>query len=195
MQSSPLSKTTYPVCSLARARELGLDVSKVLTCAPSPQDSNDPSVAGCPQWRNCPFDKPGYGTFKGQGPQYIGYYLRTIEDRVKTEICNCYTFVTTLLAAQRDGLQARVRGDSKFETVKIVAHQGESIEIKYHLKRAKKDGTSETYYERKRVVIPPMPDPGEVDPFLEFERDIAAEFESGIADSISVPNDTAQAGE
>jgi hypothetical protein len=190
--ASPLIKSHLPICSLVRLRELGWDAASVASCAPPPSVSGDNTVLGCPVWKDCRFNKPGYGSFKGQQPQLVGYYYRTIEGRAKTDFIACHGFVATLQSAMDQGIADRMRGAANYEVVKIIAQEGEPLTRAVTKLVTLKDGVTTKFNKVKETLaVPAMTDPAEMDQFLEFERDIIAEFEGRMASEVGVEHEPA----
>jgi hypothetical protein len=175
---SPLVKSHLPICSVQRARELKFDLNQVATCAPpNSLQSDGTRIKGCSCYESCRFDRPEYGGFKDTRPHLIGYYLRTIEGSAKKDICACHSFVATLQPRMDDGLRMRQEGAKNYEVVKIVAQEGDPIEVKRTTVITDKAGQRRWVTKPESVIIPQFPDPLDNDPFLEYERDIIAEEE------------------
>jgi hypothetical protein len=182
---SPLVKSHTPICSVERAKELGFDLAAVATCAaPNPAGK----VRGCPVWDSCRFDRPEYGGFKGTRPHFIGYYLRAIDGGAKRDVCACFSFINTLQPRMDDGMAMRLKGESRYETVKIVAQEGEVIELKKVVPAPpSKDGQMKWVKSVTKNAVPEFPDPTSNDPFLVYEAELIAQENEDIGSQTFAP--------
>jgi len=181
--SSPLDKSQVPVCTVDRARELGLDVSKVPTCHPEKLNG----VRGCSQWRSCRFNRPEFGGFKGTGPKMIGYFLRPYDGPPKTDICACHTFVMAVQPLMDEGIALRMQGKTG-QVVRIVAQEGQPIKVR-RFPQKMVNGVLVTKPEVAEIPVPAYPDPTELDQYMEYERDIMDQYAKEYADEVAVPQD------
>jgi hypothetical protein len=133
--------------------------------------SGDKTVLGCPDWRNCRFGTPPYGTFKGNQPQRIGYSIRTIEGRSKRDIIICHGFVRSLQGAMDQGVADKLRGATNYEIIKVIAQEGEPITRRVTRIVTNKDGTTKLVRSEETIPVPPIKDPSEMEGFSEFDED------------------------
>jgi hypothetical protein len=174
---SPINKSTLPICSTARARELGMDVSKVPTCAAH----EGKKIAGCPVWDSCRFHRKEYGGFKGTRPHLLGVFLRDIEGGAKRDRCACFTFVSAYQPIMDFGLALRNEGKPNYPVVKIIAQEGDSIKVWTYPQVVDKNGNLKSLPRvAKDVTIEPFPDPTELDDNMEMERDIIEEYDDEV---------------
>lgn len=172
--------TGYPIHSLARVRELGLDPAKVPSCAPTVAESGNRAILGCQCHAQCRFNRLPYGTFKDVEPQRVGYYYKTIEGREKTEQIACHQFVMTLQAAQDEAIAAELRGD-RHETVRIIAHQGETFKrVRRKVHPLDKSGQPRWETVMEVVTIKPMAEAAQ-DVYEEYRKEVAEEYLGGLA--------------
>lgn len=170
---SPLEKSPDAVCSVERARELGLDLKRVGTCAPKSK-----GVRGCALSDSCRFHMQRYGGFKGTRPHYIGYFYRPLEGPPKVDICSCMTFVRSLQPQMDEGLALRMQG-KRHQVVRIVAQEGEKVKVRVSPQTVDAKGNLVTKHTTKEIAVPTFPDPTALDGFMEYEREIMASFDDG----------------
>jgi len=173
---SPLEKSIDPVCSLDRARELGLDVKKVPTCSPK-----ESGVRGCSLWSSCRFHQKRYGGFKGTRPHMVGYFFRPLNGPPKVDICSCVTFVRAMQPLMDEGLMMRQQ-NKPHPVVRIVAQEGEPVKVKRSPQTVNSKGERVTKHEIQEVAVPKFPDPTALDSYMEYEREIMADFDGGEED-------------
>mgnify|MGYP001581890657 CR=1 FL=1 len=177
----------YPIYSLERVRVLGHDPAKTPSCAPSVAETGDRTVLGCQCFRQCRFDRLPYGTFKGIEPQRVGYFYRTIEGREKTDQIACHQFVMTLQAAEDEAKAAELRGD-RHETVRIIAHQGETFKrVRTKVHPLAKDGAPRWEPVLEEVLIKPMVEAAQ-DVYEEYRKDVADQYAGNITVPLAVPD-------
>jgi hypothetical protein len=87
----------------------------------------------CPLFRDCQFDQPRMGGFKGTRPHYIGY--RKIADRTELnganeDITTCFNFVEAVQKRMRVGRGLREEGKDG-DIIKVIAQEGEWIHNHY----------------------------------------------------------------
>lgn len=150
----------HPHGTVDELRREGLDPEKVSSCAPK-----SPGVRGCNHWADCPFHLTRLGGFKGQGPHYVAYYLKTHEGDEKEDVSSCYLFTKTLLARMRASVAFADRG-LPHEKIRIIAQEGgkylkttdEAMD-----KNNNKTGDLRRKITRAMAEVPEFPRPGSVD--------------------------------
>lgn len=118
------TKARWPQGSLQYLRESGLDPAKVGSCA-----APAPGVRGCPFWHDCIFDKKKYGItkpFKGNGPEFVGYILKTPDDVKKEDDMLCYRF-NQVFRKRMLAMNALAEEGKEHDVIRIIAHEGEPI--------------------------------------------------------------------
>ena len=113
------SRSRKPIGTPEELREAGIPLSQEGSCAPMGD-----GVQGCDGYERCIFVNSVNGNFKGKGPRYVGYHLRTTEGDFKEDYMPCYQFMKTMYRRQQAGQANMVMG-KKFELIKIVAQEGE----------------------------------------------------------------------
>lgn len=184
---SPLEKSPDAVCSVDRARVLGLDLKRVGTCAVKSK-----GVRGCSLWDSCRFHMKRNGGFKGTRPHNIGYFYRPLDGPPKVDICSCMTFIRSMQPQMDEGLALRMQG-KRHQVVRIVAQEGEPVKVRQSPQKVDAKGNVTTQHIVKEIPVPTFPDPTELDGFMEYEREIMASFDEG--DEFEESADAAPDGE
>jgi hypothetical protein len=112
-----------PKGTLGDLREAHLDPAMYGCCHANAADSNGLTIMGCMVEKSCPFAQKRYGGFKGEGPEYIGYYHRTTradESKQMENVISCFGFVQTLLRRMRKGMTDKEEGRD-YEHIEIIA--------------------------------------------------------------------------
>lgn len=121
--ATELNTRHLPKGTLVELREANMDTSVFGCCHANAADENGVAIMGCMVEKSCPFAQKKYGGFKGQGPEYIGYYHRTSradESKEHENVMSCFGFVSTLLRKMRKG-QADKEEGRDYEHIEIIA--------------------------------------------------------------------------
>lgn len=152
-----LGENPLPQGTPEELRKAGLDPARIGSCAPK-----SPGVRGCPMWKECPFHLQKYGGFKGHGPKYVGYYLKTHENRQKQDFMTCHAFVRTMMGRMKTSVAAQLDG-KPHEIVRVIAQEGETIRTRVGVKKNPDDKTATAEYEMRTETkpVPAHPRPGD----------------------------------
>jgi hypothetical protein len=115
-----------PVGTPAEVEAQGWSLDVVASCA---QQNKASGIRGCPYWERCMFGRKSMGGFKGKGPHYIGYYMKTsVSDgaKQKEDLTSCYAFVHGLQNRMLAGMDRQNRG-MDHEVIRVIAQEGEEI--------------------------------------------------------------------
>lgn len=121
--ATELNTRHLPKGTLEELKAAHLDPSLYGCCHANAADENGVAIMGCPVEKNCPFAQRRFGGFKGEGPEYIGYYHRTSradESKQHENIMSCFGFVSTLLRKMRKGAADKEEGRD-YEHIEIIA--------------------------------------------------------------------------
>ena len=140
-------------------RKVGVDPGLVGSCAPPNPDGG---VRGCPLWKSCPFHLPKYGGFKGQGPKYVGYYIKTTDGKQQENFMTCHNFVRVLLHRKRAGERHMEEGKPNYELIQIIAQEGGTVRQRgsYKVDPADRTPTARWEIQTKHDMVPTWPRPG-----------------------------------
>jgi hypothetical protein len=183
-----MGQVDHPCGTLEELQEQGLDPRKVACCAP-----NSPGVRGCNHYEDCIFHMKRYGGFRGKGPRYVGYFLKTHEGAKKEDFMSCYHFIKTLLGRMRAGNAYREQG-KPHEVIRIIAQEGEPVLKRFDEaldKNNNKTGDLRRKIYHRSVAVPPFPRPKD-NPLVTYDQELdARELER---DRIANPDDFERLG-
>jgi hypothetical protein len=176
----PQNKPTvggFPTRTREQLLAANANLAEEPSCAPPPSVSGNRAVLGCQAWPNCRFGNPLYGTFKGNGPELIAWFYQTIEGNEATGQHICWNFVNTMQAAMDEGIAAAMRNE-RHETVKIIAHTGETYHTFVRTRSVDPKTREVSWSEPKLVVktVGPVADPYESQSLAEYRGALSAEY-------------------
>lgn len=193
------SESYFPTGTTSELREMGIDVSKVHSCA-IPDDAG--GVRGCPHALRCAkfFSNPRVGGFgpkgtkpgtEGQGPENVPYHIETAEGDEKEDFQVCHMFMGGLfkrMLASRvpDDLTGEVSG----ERIRILGVAGKTQIVTYETlpvepKLCNKTGNITMKTTELVQLVPKHPRPKDLDPrWRERKARAAADTDAVIDDLI-----------
>lgn len=153
----------HPIGTLQEVIDAGMDPEDVATCHRNVAGE----IRGCPFWKSCQFHIRSRGGFKGKGPHYIGYHLRTSKAdgrRQKEDVASCFAFVATLQGRMLAGMNAKNKGED-YELIQIIAQEGEEILVKEYKSVAadggNRSGDIRIAMKPVKLTVPAFPRPGD----------------------------------
>jgi len=170
---SALGIISTPIGTLDEIRAQGMDPEQVSCCHP-----RSPGVRGCPMWDSCRFGEPRRGAFKGQGPHYIGYYLKTSRSDGGRQVENlsaCYNYVRVLQHREIYGHSMKAQRKDH-ELIRIIAQEGETIYVRRWERNAPDGGNKSNDITMRSWVepmeVPHFPRPSE-SPAFTYEQQLS----------------------
>jgi microcompartment protein CcmL/EutN len=175
-QNKPIT-SGFPLRTREDIIASGGDLSVEPSCAPPVSMSGDRKVLGCQAYPICRFSNPHYGSFKGNGPELIAYFEKTIEGNEKTDQIICHGFINSLQAAMDEGIAAAMRNE-RHEVIKVIAHQGEPFRTMSRTLTIDPKTRERNWSEPKLItrIVGKACDPMESQAFKEYQGALSDEY-------------------